>query len=93
MSVAGGESAAGAGSPGAHLKASVVIGNIRCQKEYLPTESAFHASEVPAKAREARLAVKAWKRPPVRDRGWGQARTRPVAQFARVMLVLYSVVG
>jgi hypothetical protein len=28
------------------LKASVVIGNIRCQKEYLPTESAFHASEV-----------------------------------------------
>jgi hypothetical protein len=47
------------------LKAKVVIGNIRCQKEYLPTEAAFHSSEVPDQAREARLAVKQWKRPPV----------------------------
>ena len=52
-----------AGSRG--LKAKVVIGNIRCQKEYLPTEAAFHSSEVPDAAREARQSVKLWKRPPV----------------------------
>jgi hypothetical protein len=47
------------------MKAKIVIGNIRCKKDYLPEEKAFHTTDVPDHAREARLHVKQWKRPPL----------------------------
>jgi hypothetical protein len=47
------------------VKPKVVIGSIKCKQSYSPDDKAFHSSDVPSSAKDARIAAKTWKRPPI----------------------------